>query len=162
MEAKPTRSEPPRRASASARLRTALLGSALDPWIITSWREEAPQGGEAWVYFLFWALLSLMWGTAVPTSLWAEGVTVQNKPTDKVEALDGNAPKVDRVATTELLPFTLGVALFKNLLIDACLKDRACWAQTSRARPLLHATNLCDQPHPTIRAIDSRLSGCVD
>jgi hypothetical protein len=54
------------------------------------------------------------------------------------------------------------MALFKNLFIDACLKVRACWAQASSARPLLHATNVRDQPHPTIRAIDARQSGCVD
>jgi hypothetical protein len=87
---------------------------------------------------------------------------VQNQPTDEVETLYGDAPEVDRVATTEPLPFTLGMALFKNLFIDACLKGSACWAQASSASPLLHATNVCDQPHPTIRAIDARLNGCVD
>jgi hypothetical protein len=143
-------------------LRAALLGSALDPWLLTAWRQEAPQDGEAWVYFPFWALLRLVWGAAVSTSLWAERVTVQNQPPDEVEALYGDAPEVDRVATTEPLPFTLGMALFNNLFIDACLKGSACWAQASSASPLLHATNVCDQPYPTIRAIDARLNGCVD
>ena len=87
---------------------------------------------------------------------------MQNQLTDEVEALYGDAPEVDRVATTEPLPFTLGMALFKNLFIDACFKGSACWAQASSASSLLHATNVSDQPHPTICAIDARLNGCVD
>ncbi len=96
------------------------------------------------------------------TTLWAERVTVKNQPTDEVEALYGDAPEVDRVATTEPLTFTERVTLFKNLFIDTRFKGSACRVKTSTACPLLQAANLCNQPHSPISAIEARQDGCVD
>lgn len=156
---KPTRSAPPRRASATARLCAARLGLALHLWLVTAWRQKTLQDGEAWVYLSLWTLLRLVWRTTAPTSLWAERVTMENEPADKIETLNGDPPNVDRVATTDPLDVSFGMALFKNLFVDSGLEKGARWVQASSTCPLLHATSVCDQPHPAIRAIDARSNG---
>lgn len=84
---------------------------------------------------------------------------MQNEPADKIETLNGDPPNVDRVATTDPLDVSFGMALFKNLFVDSGLEKGARWVQASSTCSLLHATSVCDQPHPAIRAIDARSNG---
>jgi len=133
------------------------LGSLLASRILSARLQEAPEDRQAWVDFPFWAVVCQVWGATVLTPLWAERVTVQDKPTNEVEPLHGDASKVDRVSPTESLPIPVRISLFENLFVDSSLKSGTCGAQAASAGPLLQAVNLRDQPHSTIRTVDARL-----